>query len=54
MGRSRWPSRRESRKDCLNRLPPPEGQPYNLTDRYYGPTQDIVSGEWLPPLIEQK
>ena len=38
-----------------NWLPTPDGQSYNLTYRFYGPSQDIVSGEWLPPpLTEQK
>jgi hypothetical protein len=38
-----------------NWLPTPEGQPYNLTYRFYGPSQDIVSGAWFPPpLTEQK
>jgi len=38
-----------------NWLPTPEGQPYNLTYRFYGPSPDIVSGTWFPPpLIEQK
>jgi hypothetical protein len=57
MGRSRSPLHRESRQDCPNRtwLPTPDGQSYNLTYRFYGPSQDIVSGEWLPPpLTEQK
>lgn len=38
-----------------NWLPTPEGQPYNLTYRFYGPSQDIVSSAWFPPpLIEQE
>jgi len=38
-----------------NWLPTPDGQSYNLTYRFYGPSQDIVSGEWFPPpLTEQK
>jgi hypothetical protein len=38
-----------------NWLPTPEGQPYNLTYRFYGPSQDLVSGAWFPPaLIEQE
>lgn len=37
-----------------NWLPTPEGQPYNLTYRFYGPSADIENGEWFPPpLVEQ-
>ncbi len=37
-----------------NRLPTIEGQKYNLTFRYYGPSADIISGQYFPPrLVKQ-
>ena len=32
-----------------NWLPTPAGQNYNLTFRFYGPSQDIVDGKYFPP-----
>ncbi len=37
-----------------NWLPTPEGGKYNLTFRFYGPSEDVVSGRYFPPsLVEQ-
>ena len=34
-----------------NWLPTPAGQNYNLTFRFYGPSQDVVEGKYFPPPI---
>ncbi len=37
-----------------NWLPTIEGQKFNLTFRYYGPSADITSGDYFPPqLVKQ-
>ncbi|WP_240622572.1 DUF1214 domain-containing protein [Flavobacterium crocinum] len=38
-----------------NWIPTPEGKKYNLTFRYYGPSQDIIDGSYSPPdLLKQQ
>jgi len=32
-----------------NWLPTPPGQNYNLTFRFYGPAERVVSGSYFPP-----
>lgn len=32
-----------------NWIPTPDGKKYNLTFRYYGPSQDIIDGKYSPP-----
>lgn len=37
-----------------NWLPTPEGQKYNLTFRFYGPSDDVVNGQYYPPALMEK
>jgi hypothetical protein len=38
-----------------NWLPTPDGKNYSMTYRFYGPTEDVVSGKYFPPpRVEQK
>lgn len=37
-----------------NWLPSPASSKYNLTFRYYGPSEDVVRGEFFPPALEQQ
>jgi hypothetical protein len=37
-----------------NWLPTPPGQNYNLTFRFYGPAEKVVSGSYFPPPLVQK
>jgi len=37
-----------------NWLPTPEGRKYNLTYRFYGPTDDVVNGKYFPPPLVQR
>jgi hypothetical protein len=34
-----------------NWLPTPDGKRYNLTYRFYGPSKDVVSGNYVPPAL---
>lgn len=37
-----------------NSLPTKAGSPFNLTFRFYGPSQDVLSGEYFPPPLEEE
>ncbi len=37
-----------------NWLPTPEGRKYNLTYRFYGPTEDVVTGKYFPPPMVER
>ena len=37
-----------------NWLPTPQGRKYNLTYRFYGPTEDVVTGKYFPPPMLQR
>ena len=37
-----------------NWLPTPEGKKYSLTYRFYGPTEDVVTGKYFPPPMLQR
>ena len=36
-----------------NWLPTPKGTAYNLTFRFYGPTDDLVEGKYFPPPLRR-
>ncbi|WP_313002864.1 DUF1214 domain-containing protein [Brevundimonas sp.] len=36
-----------------NWLPTPKGGRYNLTFRFYGPSEDVVSGDYFPPPLRE-